>query len=79
MLTKMEGTLLLNVVVGEGTSIFELLTSKDQALLVGGNALLVLNLSLHVVDRIGRLDLKGDGLSCQRLDEDLHTAAETQD
>ena len=34
----MESRLLLNVVVGQGTTILELLASKDKALLVGRNA-----------------------------------------
>ena len=38
----MEGGLLLNVVVGKGTAVFELLAGKDQALLVGRDAFLVL-------------------------------------
>ena len=75
----MKGGLLLNVVVGEGTAIFELLPGKDQALLVGGDAFLVLNLGLDVVDGIGGLDLEGDGLTRQGLDEDLHSTAETED
>ena len=79
MRTKMECGLLLNVVVRKGTTIFELLTSEDETLLVRRNTLLVLNLSLDVVDRVGRLHLKGDRLTSQGLDEDLHTTAETQD
>ena len=35
---QVEGGLLLNVVVVEGATIFELLASKDQTLLIGGNA-----------------------------------------
>ena len=76
---EMEGALLLNVIVGKRTTIFELLASEDQALLVGGNTLLVLDLGLDVVNGIRGLDLKRDGLSRQSLDEDLHTAAETED
>ena len=34
--------------------------------------LLVLNLSLYIVDSVGGLHLKGDGLSCEGLYEDLH-------
>ena len=34
--------------------------------------LLVLNLSLHIVDRVGGLDLEGDGLAGKGLHEDLH-------
>ena len=75
----MEGALLLNVIVGKRTTILELLASEDQALLVGGNTLLVLDLGFDIVDRVRGLDLKGDGLSRQRLDEDLHAATETED
>lgn len=53
----------LDVVVGQCTTILELLASKDQTLLIGRDALLVLDLRLHIVDGIRRLDLKGDGLS----------------
>jgi hypothetical protein len=31
-----------------------------------------LNLALDIIDGIGRLDLKGDGLTREGLDEDLH-------
>lgn len=37
--------------------------------MVWGNALLVLNLALHIVDGVGGLDLKGDGLARQGLNE----------
>ena len=37
--------------------------------MVWGNALLVLDLALHIVDGVGRLDLKGDGLARQGLNE----------
>jgi hypothetical protein len=66
---EMEGRLLLDVVVREGTAIFELLASEDQALLVGWDALLVLDLGLDIVDGIGRLHLKGDSLAREGLDE----------
>ena len=39
---EMEGGLLLDVVVGEGPSVFELLASEDQTLLVRGNPFFVL-------------------------------------
>lgn len=72
LLTKVEGRLLLDVVIREGAAVFELLTSKDKTLLVGGNALLVLDLGLDVVNGVRRLDLKGDRLARESLDEDLH-------
>ena len=78
-LTKMEGGLFLDVVVRKGTTILKLLAGEDQALLVGRDTLLVLNLGLDVVNGVGRLDLEGDGLARQGLDEDLHSTAETKD
>jgi len=39
---QVQGRLFLDVVVTEGATIFQLLASKDQTLLVGWNALLVL-------------------------------------
>jgi hypothetical protein len=67
-----EGGLLLDVVVGQGAAILELLASEDKTLLVGGNALLVLDFGLHIVDSIRALHLKGDGLAREGLHEDLH-------
>jgi hypothetical protein len=66
---KVKSRLLLDVVVGKGAAILELLSGEDQALLVWGNALLVLDLGLDVVDGVGGLDLKGDGLARKGLDE----------
>ena len=62
-------TNLLDVVVGEGAAILKLLASKDQALLIRRNALLVLDLGLDIVDSVRGLDLKGDGLARQGLHE----------
>jgi hypothetical protein len=59
----MECRLLLDVVVGQGATVLELLAGEDQALLVRGDALLVLDLALDVIDGIGGLDLEGDGLA----------------
>ena len=68
----MEGGLLLDVVVGEGPAVLELLPSKDQPLLVRGNPLLVLDLRLHILNGVGGLHLQGDGLASEGLHEDLH-------
>ena len=59
----MKGRLLLNVVVGQGTAILQLLTRENQALLVRRDTLLVLDLALNIVDSVARLDLEGDGLA----------------
>ncbi len=57
----MECRLLLIVEVAEGTAVLELLYSKDQTLLVGENALLVLDFGLDIVGGVRRLDLKWYG------------------
>jgi hypothetical protein len=74
-----ESRLLLNVVVRQGTAVLQLLSGKDQTLLVRGNSLLVLNLALDIVDGVARLNLKGNSLTGECLDEDLHTSTETED
>ena len=61
----MESGLLLDVVIGKSAAILELLSSKDEALLVRGDALLVLDLGLDIINRVGRLHLKGDGLATE--------------
>ena len=84
----MQSRLLLDVVVGEGAAILELLAGEDETLLVRRNALLVwatldaklaastaphtLNLGLHIVDGVRRLHLKGDSLAREGLYENLH-------
>ncbi|KAG6515923.1 hypothetical protein ZIOFF_026369 [Zingiber officinale] len=75
---KVEGRLLLDVVIGQGAAVLELLTGEDQPLLVRRDPLLVLDLGLDVVDGIGRLDLKGDSLAGKGLDKDLHATTETK-
>jgi hypothetical protein len=60
---------LLNVVVAQSAAILKLLAGEDQTLLVRGNALLVLDLGLDVVDGVARLDVEGNGLTRQGLDE----------
>mmetsp|Transcript_3785 Transcript_3785/g.6691 ORF Transcript_3785/g.6691 Transcript_3785/m.6691 type:complete len:265 (-) Transcript_3785:19-813(-) len=69
---QVEGGFLLDVVVGEGAAVLELLSGEDETLLIRGDALLVLDLGLDVVDGVGGLDVEGDGLSGEGLYEDLH-------
>jgi hypothetical protein len=76
---QVESRLLLDVVVAKGSSVLELLASEDQALLIGGDALLVLDLGLDIFDGVGRLNIEGDGLASQSLDEDLHATAKSED
>merc|ERR1711962_1289403 len=74
----MQSGLLLDVVVREGASILKLFTSKDQPLLVWGNAFLVLDLSLDIFNGVRWLNLKGDSLASQGLDKNLHTTTKTE-
>ena len=46
---QVQGRLLLDVVVGERAAVLELLAREDQALLIRGNAFLVLDLGLDIV------------------------------
>ena len=71
----MQGGLLLDVVVRERAAVLELFSSKNEALLVGRDALLVLDFLFDVVDGVARLDVQRDGLARQRLDEDLRARA----
>ena len=59
----MESRFLLNVVIGKGAAVLELLSGENQTLLIWGNSLLILNLSLHVLDGIRGLDIESDRLS----------------
>jgi len=69
---EMKGALLLDIVIRKSPSILELFAGEDQTLLIGRDSLLVLNLRFNIVNCIGRFHLKGDGLSCEGLYEDLH-------
>merc|ERR1719232_2070765 len=69
---QVKGRFFLDVVVGQGPAILKLLAGKDQPLLVWRDTLLVLDLGLDILDGIGGLDLEGDGLAREGLDENLH-------
>ena len=74
----MESALLLDVVVAQCSTVFELLAGEDEALLIGRNALFVLDFGLDVLDRVTRFHFQGDGLAGKRLHEDLHTTTESE-
>merc|ERR1719222_1397275 len=75
---KMEGRLLLDVVVGQSPTILQLFTSEDQSLLIWRNTFLILDLSLNVLNAVAGFNLQSDGLSSQGLDKDLHTSSQSQ-
>lgn len=57
-------------------TILKFLSSEDEALLVGRDALLALGLGLDIADSVCGFDFKADGLTRQSLDKDLHSTAE---
>ena len=68
----MDGGLLLDVVISNCVSSLELLPSKDQTLLVRRDSLLAMDLGLHRINGIRRLNIHSERLSSESLDEDLH-------
>ncbi|AQQ80316.1 ORF49 [Betabaculovirus altermyunipunctae] len=68
----MQRALLLNVIVGEGALVVELLAGEYQALLVRGNALLVHDFLLQRRHSVARLHLHRYRFTRQRLYENLH-------
>ena len=59
----MKSRFFLNIVVGEGAAILELLAGEDQALLVRRDAFFVLDLRFYIVDGVAGLDFEGYGLT----------------
>ena len=74
----MESRLLLDVVIRQGAAVLQLFSSEDETLLVRGDALLVLNFGLDVLNRVGGLTIESDRLSGEGLNENLVTTAQTQ-
>ena len=68
----MESGLFLDVVIGEGSAVFELLTSKDESLLIWWDTFLVLDLGLDIFNGVCWFDIEGDCFTCECFDENLH-------
>jgi len=69
---KVKSGFLLNVVITQSSSVFQLFSSENQSLLIWGDSFFVLDLGLDILDGVRALDLEGDGLAREGLDEDLH-------
>jgi hypothetical protein len=74
---KVKRRLLLDVVVRKSTSVLELLSGENQTLLIRGDALLVLDLRLDIVDGVRRLDVESDGLAGEGFHENLQRGGRT--
>lgn len=68
----MDCTILLDVVVREGSVVFKLLAGMDKSLLFTRYAFLIAYLLFHTLNRVSSLNLKGDGLPRQGLTKDHH-------
>ena len=75
----MEGGLLLDVVIREGSAVLELLSSEDESLLIWRDTFLVLDLGFDVLNGVSWLNVEGDGLTGKGFDEDLHTTSKSED
>jgi len=70
----------LDIIIGKGSTIFELLSSENQSLLLWRDAFFILDFRLDILDGVVWLDVQGDSLASQRFDEDLHsTTTKTKD
>ncbi|CAL6052840.1 Conserved_hypothetical protein [Hexamita inflata] len=62
----------MDVVVGENTSIVELLSGENETLLVWLDGFFVLNLTLQVLYGVSRLHVESDYFLCQGFYKDLY-------
>merc|ERR1719232_2283682 len=69
---EMQGRLLLNVVVREGSAVFKLLSSEDETLLLWRDPFFVLNLCLDVGNCVVGLHVKCDGFPRKGFYKNLH-------
>ena len=76
---QMQCGFLLDVIIREGSTILKLFACKNKPLLVWGDAFLVLDLGLNVLDGIRSFHVKGDRFACQSLYKNLHASSESQD
>jgi hypothetical protein len=58
---------LLNVVIRKSATVFELLPREDKTLLIRWNTLFILDLRLHVVNCVARLDFQSDGFASEAI------------
>ena len=69
---QVKSRFLLDIVITQSSAVLQLLSGKNQTLLIRRNSFLVLNLGLDIVDSVTWLDVQSDGLSREGLYKDLH-------
>jgi uncharacterized membrane protein len=60
---QMKSGFFLDIVIAKSSAVFQLLSSKDESLLVGWDTFLVLDLGLDVLNSVCWLNVEGDCLS----------------
>jgi len=69
----MESRFLLDIVICKSSTIFQLLTSENQTLLVRRNTFLVLDLLLDILNCVTRFNIQSNSFTSQSFDENLHS------
>lgn len=69
---QVESWFFVNVIIREGSTIFQLLACKDESLLVSGDAFPVLYFGLDILDGVRGLNFYSHSLSSESFYEDLH-------
>ena len=64
---QMKSAFFLDIVIAQGTAIFELFAGKDKTLLIRWDSFFILNLGLHIVNGVGRLNIQSDGLAWSQI------------
>ena len=62
----------MDIVIGEGSSIFQLLSSEDKSLLIRWDTFFVLDLGLDILNSVCWLNIEGNSFACKSFDENLH-------
>ena len=73
----MQSGFLLDIVIGQASSVFQLLTGEDESLLIRWNSFFILDLGLDVFNRIAGFDIECNSFSCKCFDEYLHNVTES--
>lgn len=60
---QVQSGLLLDVIVAQCSTIFQLLSGENESLLIRWDTFLILDLGLDVLDSVGGLDIESDGLT----------------
>ena len=76
---QMKSWFFLNVIVGEGSSVFKLLSSEDESLLIWWDSFFILDFSLDIFNGVCWLNIESNGLSSKSLNKDLHTSSKSKD